>query len=169
MHPAAQPKGPCGIIHMMSFCLAIACMLHGVARKDESQLAALPSSQGNEVHEVCCCDLICSAHATCCNPTYWAPTAVHHPVQMNKEKERNLKPAILLCDDHQDCFMPYREQRRFDLYLMKGACLAGRACHDGLHALQSEGGRSEGRQDAYASELHSSWRQCVRCLTGPAL
>lgn len=85
------------------------------------------------------------------------------------DEQRNLKPAILLCDDHQDCFMPYREQRRFDLYLMKGACLAGRACHDGLHALQSEGGRSEGRQDAYASELHSSWRQCVRCLTGPAL
>ena len=87
--------------------------------------------------------------------TLCSAAAVHHPVQMNKEGERKTTPAILLCDDHQGCCTPYCKQRHFDLYSMKGARQAGRACHDSLHALQSEGGRGEGRQGAYASELHS--------------
>ena len=45
--------------------LTFACMLHCIAKKVESQLAALPLSYGKEAHEVCCCGGICWAHATC--------------------------------------------------------------------------------------------------------
>ena len=68
---------------------------------------------------------------TCC-----AATTVHTPPKCMEESVKKKTPSILLCDNHQGCFIACRKQWCFQLYAIKG--LARQGVHVTMAACPAE-------------------------------